>query len=74
LKGQEGSALHEKHREGRQPEIRHGDIAAAPLPGVRKGGADGFQTRQKGWQQLHPYRESFFHRFGNPKNQARHYF
>jgi hypothetical protein len=50
LKGQEGSALHEKHRERRQVKIRHGDIAAASLPGVRKGGASGFQTRQKGWQ------------------------
>jgi hypothetical protein len=48
------SALHEKHREGRQAEIRHGDIAAAPLPGIRKGGANGFQIRQKGRQQLHP--------------------
>ena len=52
LKGQERSALYEKHREGRQAEVRHRDIPAAPLPGIRKGGANSFQTRQKGWQKL----------------------
>ena len=60
LEGQKRGALHEKHREGRQAEIGHGDIAAASLPGVRKGGANGFQTRQKGRQKLHPDGESFF--------------
>lgn len=58
LKGQERRALHEKHREGRQAEIRHGDIAAAPLPGVRKGGTNGFQVRQEGWQEPHSCHES----------------
>jgi hypothetical protein len=60
LKGQERSALHEKHRERRQTKIRHGNIAAPPLTGIRKGGANHFQTRQKGCQQLHPYAESSF--------------
>ena len=54
LKGQERSALHEKHRKGRQAEICHRNIAAAPLTRIRKGGANRLQTRQKGWQQLHP--------------------
>ena len=49
--------------------MRHGDIAAAPLPGIRKGRANGFQARQKGWQKLHPSGESFSQRFGNPQNQ-----
>jgi hypothetical protein len=60
LKGQERSALHEKHRESREAEIRHGNIAATPLTGIRKGGANRLQTRQKRWQQPHPYGESFF--------------
>jgi hypothetical protein len=68
LKGQERSALHEKHRERRKAEIRHGDIAPAPFAGIRKGGANRLQTRQEGWQQLHPYDESFFSPLGNPKN------
>jgi hypothetical protein len=65
---QKGRALHEKHGEGRQPEVGHGDIAAASSPGVRKGGANRLQARKKGRQKLHPYRESFFPRFGNPEN------
>src|SRR4029077_18322534 len=69
LKGQERSTLHEKHCEGRQAEIRHGNIAAAPLPGVRKGSANGVQTRQKECQKLQPYGESFFRRFENPRNK-----
>src|SRR5215831_19277020 len=60
LKRQKRRALHEKHDKGREAEISHGNVAAAPLPAVRKGATNGFQTRNKGWQQLHPNRESFF--------------
>src|SRR5271168_903708 len=59
LERQKRRALHEKQGEGRQTEIRHRDIAAPPLPGVRKSRADRAQTSQKGWQKLHPNGESF---------------
>src|SRR5450759_5201662 len=44
LERQKRGALHEEHREGGKAEIRHGDVAAASLTRVRKGGANGFQT------------------------------
>src|SRR5271155_1206358 len=59
LERQKRRALHEKQGEGRQTEIRHRDIAAPPLPGVRKSRADRAQTSQKGWQKFHPNGESF---------------
>ena len=58
LERQKRRALHEKQGEGRQTEIRHRDIAAPPLPGVRKSRADRVQTSQKGRQKLHPNGES----------------
>ena len=60
LKRQKRRALHEKHGKGREAEISHGNVAAATLPAVRKGGTNGLQTRNKAGQQLHPNRESFF--------------
>jgi len=50
LKREKGHALHEKHGKGRETEISHGDIASAPLSGIRKGGTNGFQLRKQGWQ------------------------
>ena len=58
LEGEEGRALHEKHGEGRQTEIRHGDVADPPLARVRKRRADRLQARKKRRQNLHPQRES----------------
>jgi len=60
LKGQKRRALHEKHGEGRQTEIRHGDVAAPPLARVRKRRANRPKPRQKRRQNLHPQRESCF--------------
>jgi hypothetical protein len=60
LKGQKRRALHEKHGEGGQTEIRHGNIAAPSLARVRKRGADRLKARQKRRQILHPQRESCF--------------
>jgi hypothetical protein len=54
LEGQEGRALHEKHGEGRQTKIGHGDIAAPPLARVRKRGAYRLQPKKKRRQNLHP--------------------
>ena len=54
LEREEGHALHEKHGEGGQTEIRHGDIAAPPLARVRKRGANRLQAREKRRQNLHP--------------------
>jgi hypothetical protein len=58
LKGQKRRALHEKHGEGRQPEIGHADIAAAALARVRKASANRLQAGKKRRQNLHPQRES----------------
>ena len=60
LKGQKRRALHEKHGEGRQPEIGHADIAAAALARVRKASANRLQAGKKRRQNLHPQRESCF--------------
>jgi hypothetical protein len=54
LKGQKRRALHEKHGEGRQPEIGHADIAAPPIARVRKRGAYRLQPREKRRQDRHP--------------------
>src|ERR1700730_11670227 len=58
LERQKRRALHEKQGERRKPKIRHRNVAAASLPGVRKGRAHRPQTSQKGWQKLHPNDES----------------
>ena len=60
LERQKRRALHEKQGEGRHTEIRHRDIAAPPLPGVRESRAHRAQTSQKGCQKLHPNGESIF--------------
>ena len=60
LKRQKRRALHEKHGEGRQTEIRHGDVAAPTLARVRKRRANRPKARQKRRQNLHPPRESCF--------------
>src|ERR1700686_5729353 len=58
LERQKRRALHEKQGERRKPKIRHRNVAATSLPGVRKGRAHRPQTSQKGWQKLHPNGES----------------
>jgi hypothetical protein len=52
--GQERRALHEKERERRKPEVRHRNVAAASLPGIRKTRTDRAQPSQQGRQKFHP--------------------
>jgi hypothetical protein len=76
LEGQERRALHEEHGERRQTEIRHGDVAAPSLAGVRERSANRLQAGKQRRQNLHPQRESCFRRFGNPgllKNCTTHF-
>jgi hypothetical protein len=61
LERQKRGALHEKQGESRQAKVRHRNVAAAPLPEVRKGRADRSQSSLKGRQKLHPNGESLLH-------------
>jgi hypothetical protein len=58
LIGQKRRALHEKHRESRNAEVRNLNIAAAPLSRVGKSRTNGLQASKKGGQKLHPNPES----------------
>ena len=63
---EEGFALHEKRREGRQPDIGHRILRNAARALVRKPRAAGAQTRYQSGENHHPHLESDFRARGNP--------
>jgi hypothetical protein len=58
LMGQKRRALHEKHRERCNPDVRHPIATVRPRPLVRQRTATAPQRSNKGVQRLHPNLES----------------
>ena len=59
LVGQEGRALHEEHRERRQPDVGHGIGRVVSPPRVGEVPAAFSQTAEQGAKALHPAVESY---------------